>query len=588
MLDALATYAEQHDLVLQPGFTRKFAAWALWLDEQGRLVDLLDLRGSDKRGQAFENCPDLQQHELIAGEGGRSHFLLDTLDVVTLYQVEKLPDRKQTSTLRKHSHFVRLLREAAAEDPQLGVCADFLERPEALAQIHATLAVQKAKPVDRVTFRVGDQFVVDSDGWHRWWVQFRQNLNGKPAQAQGQLMRCLQTGDLVAPARVHPKIKGLSRELGGQPSGCVLIGFDKEAFRSYGLEQSSNAAVSESAATVYTSALNDLIGRAGRPLAGSLLVHWYRDTVSDDDDFMTMLRGAIGTTTAQQETEALARARRLLTSVRDGKRPDLANNRFHAAMLSAAGGRLMVRAWFEDTFAAVASNVSQWFEDLAICESDNGPPAGHGMWNILRSLVRKDPDELPPALAIALWRAALLGESIPFAILSPALHRIRVDAATAERIATSARMAIVKALLVRTARDKSLHSKVGIYLNEAHPSPAYQAGRLMAVLSQLQRSALGDVGAGVVQRYYASACATPGLVLGTLVRQSQNHLAKLDRGLAFWYEEKMASILSRVTDGLPRTTTLEEQSLFALGYYQQLADLRHPKDKSPDNTKEDA
>lgn len=588
MLDALAEYAELHGLVLQPGFTRKFAAWAIWLDEQGRFIDVLDLRGSDKRGQAFERCPDLQQHELIAGEGGRSHFLLDTLDVVSLYQVEKLPDRKQTSVLRKHAYFVRLLHEAAAVDPELGVCADFLERPEALAQICAILATHKAKSVDRVTFRVGDHFVVDSDGWHPWWVRFRQDLNRKPSKAQGQRMRCLQTGELVAPARVHPKIKGLSRELGGQSSGCVLIGFDKEAFTSYGLQQSSNAAVSESAANVYTSALNDLIGRAGRPLAGSLLVHWYRDTVSDEDDLMTMLQGAIGNTSTQQETEALARARRLLTSVRDGQRPDLANNRFHAALLSAAGGRLMVRAWFEDTFAAVASNVSQWFEDLAICEWDNGPPAAHGMWNILRSLVRKDVDELPPALAIALWRAALLGESIPFAVLSPALQRNRVDAATGERITTSARMAIVKASLVRGARDQYLDSKVGIYLNEAHPNAAYQAGRLMAVLSQLQRSALGDVGAGVVQRYYASACATPGLVLGTLVRQSQNHLAKLDRGLAFWYEEKMASILARVTDGLPRTTTLEEQSLFALGYYQQLADLRHRKGPGADNMKEDA
>ncbi len=52
------------------------------------------------------------------------------------------------------------------------------------------------------------------------------------------------------------------------------------------------------------------------------------------------------------------------------------------------------------------------------------------------------------------------------------------------------------------------------YLNESHPHPAYQCGRLMAVLAKLQKSALGDVGAGIVQRYYAAASSTPALVLG--------------------------------------------------------------------------
>ncbi|MDD2629628.1 MAG: type I-C CRISPR-associated protein Cas8c/Csd1 [Limnochordia bacterium] len=41
------------------------------------------------------------------------------------------------------------------------------------------------------------------------------------------------------------------------------------------------------------------------------------------------------------------------------------------------------------------------------------------------------------------------------------------------------------------------------------------------------------MGAGVVQRYYASASSTPALVLGRLTRTSQYHLDKLDAGLAY-------------------------------------------------------
>jgi len=115
------------------------------------------------------------------------------------------------------------------------------------------------------------------------------------------------------------------------------------------------------------------------------------------------------------------------------------------------------------------------------------------------------------------------------------------------------------------------------YLNEEHPAPAYHCGRMMAVLAKLQQAALGDVGAGVVQRYYAAASATPALVLGRLVRGGQFHLNKLDPGLAHWYEERLGSIAARLGDSVPQTLTLEEQSLFALGYYQQWVDLRTKK-----------
>lgn len=112
------------------------------------------------------------------------------------------------------------------------------------------------------------------------------------------------------------------------------------------------------------------------------------------------------------------------------------------------------------------------------------------------------------------------------------------------------------------------------YLNPEHPDAAYHCGRLLAVFANLQRAALGDVGAGVVQRYYAAASQTPGLVLGRLTANSRNHLAKLEGGLAWWYEQRIADIMGRLQDRAPRTLDLEGQGLFALGYYQQLAALR--------------
>ncbi|PIW09745.1 MAG: type I-C CRISPR-associated protein Cas8c/Csd1, partial [Comamonadaceae bacterium CG17_big_fil_post_rev_8_21_14_2_50_60_13] len=109
---------------------------------------------------------------------------------------------------------------------------------------------------------------------------------------------------------------------------------------------------------------------------------------------------------------------------------------------------------------------------------------------------------------------------------------------------------------------------------------AYHCGRLLAVLAKLQQAALGDVGAGVVQRFYAAASTAPGLTFGRLVGNSRNHLGKLEGGLSYWYEQQIAEVMKKLGDQFPRTLNLEGQGLFALGYYQQLAALRTPKKDS--------
>jgi CRISPR-associated protein Csd1 len=95
---------------------------------------------------------------------------------------------------------------------------------------------------------------------------------------------------------------------------------------------------------------------------------------------------------------------------------------------------------------------------------------------------------------------------------------------------------------------------------------------MMALLANIQQTALPGVGAGVVQRYYAAASATPALVLGRLVRLSQTgHLPKIEGGLRYWFDDQLAQVWGLLERRIPATLTLEEQTLFAMGYYQQKA-----------------
>lgn len=579
MLNQLAAYAHRHGLAIEPGFSPKSVRWAIWLDHTGQLIDLRELRAEGGNG-TFPKCPDLRQNELIAGGVTRSHFLIDTIEVVLLCGLDKYNEAKQKKISEKHEFFLTMLDNAAKDDPTLGVCAGFLREQSNLENLRQRLAASRASANDKITFQVDDDFPVNSSRWHSWWNAFRASLTGK-ADTTGntKLMRCFMTGVMAEPLKTHSKIKNLTA-VGGQPSGCVLIGFDKEAFASYGFEQSENAAVSEEAAAVYVNALNHLIQKADRPISGTILIYWYKEDVASEEDPLNWIKGVLGGG-GEEELEGLQRARRLVTGIASGKRPELATNTFHAAIISATGGRVMLRNWIEGNFVQLAANVTQWFDDFMICSREGSGVAKDPKFHaIMYSLVRKDLDELPPAFVTDMWRVAFSGQQFPYVSLSIALQRIRAEIIDPDKNPNHARMGLIKAYHVRKARLYGGESNLKPFLNEDHPSAAYQAGRLMAVLAAIQRKALGDVGAGIVQRYYAAASTTPALIIGRLIRQSQFHLNKLDKGLSNWYEQKIFGISAKFGDGLPKVLDPEEQSLFALGYYQQMSDLYSKKEGS--------
>ena len=582
MLELLARYARD----AEAGFGPKYARWALVFDSRTGFSTVVELGQADQknnRGQLFSKCPALSQPELIFGSETRSHFLVESAGVVALYRV----DTEDTRTAEKHGYFVNLLAEAGQTMPALATVAGWLKRKETLAAIQSTLAESKARPTDKVTFRLDGRFPVEEDYWHDWWRTFRKSLKrGCESTERSALMRCFVSGDSALPATTHYKIEGLSG-VGGRPSGDVLVGFDKEAFGSYGLQQSANAAVSEEAMACYCNGLNELIRDHSQRLVNARVVHWFKGKVSQSEDPFQWLSEPPELT----ELSAQHRARQLLRSIGTGERPDLGGNYYYALTLSGAGGRAMIRDWMEGRFEELAMNIMLWFRDLEITRRDGSASVGNPkFFAVLGSLVRTL-DELPPPVVTKLWRVAVRGEVIPYAVLVQTLTRRKTEIIQPDKKPISAiGMGLIKAYHARKYRkegNSNMADKLNPILNEDFPSIAYQCGRLLAVLGELQRSALGDVGAGVVQRYYAAASTTPALVLGRLTRTSQFHLNKLDRGLAYWYESKLASIWGQLSDAPPRTLSLEEQSLFALGYYQQLADMRAKKSTEDKNRKEE-
>jgi len=575
MLNLLLDYAHRNQLVTEPGFAPKTIKWLIWLDASGNLLDVIELGDPSQKknpGQEFARCPELKQNELIAGGLTRSQFLWEQCDVVATCRSETDAKKRQ-----KHDAFVDLMRQAfqSCRVEELQIAADALQNEQTLQQICQKLEQHKARPQDRTTIRVGNLILVEDDRWHDWWRQYRASLQAKAPTGSARMV-CFATGQPTEPFATHPKVN--LADVGGQRTGSVLIGFDKDAFTSFGLKQSANCAVSEDAAYAYRAALQDLLANHSRVLAGAKITYWFSRAVKPEDDLIAML---IGETGAQKAASAHAQVQRLLRAIEAGQRPELRNNRFYALTLSGSGGRVMVRDWTETDFETLARNIEQWFEDLKIVHREGGKLAEPPKFLAVVGALAREMKDVPPPLTARLFHSALTRTPLPGEALARALQRVRVDIIENNPF-NHARMGILKATLNRKGGYK-----MQPYLNPQHPSPAYHCGRLLAVLANLQRTALPSVEAGVVQRFYAAASATPALVLGRILRTAQFHLDKVradSPGLAAWYEGKIAEIMGALKDNIPATLSLEEQSLFALGYYQQLAQDRAGKSATDTNT----
>lgn len=574
MIDQLVHYANIKQLVTTPGFAPKTVKWLIWLDDAGSLRDVVELGDPEQKrnpGQQFPRCPDLQQNELIAGGVTRSHFLVDTCDVVVLLGVSDDPKK-----VAKHDYFVDLLRQASDQTPACAVAAEALADPATLGQIRQRLEVQRAKPTDKVTLRVGDVTLVEQTTWHQWWTDYRQKLQAPSSGSEPQMV-CFATGMLTAPTATHPKISGLA-EVGGQPSGSVLVGFDKDAFTSYRLGQSANCAMSEQAAYAYRAALNDLLANSSHRLVGLKIVHWYSAPIAAEDDPIILL---VGESREQAEVAAQLSVRNVLRSIHHGERPKVLEARYYVLSVSGSGGRVMVRDWIEGDLRELVENLLAWFDDLSIVHREGNREVDPPKFLAVVAALARELKDVPSPMVSKLFHCALKREPIPRDAMAQVLMRVKVDIVQNQPF-NHARMGLLKAYHIRKGGNG-----MAVHLNPQHPSPAYHCGRLMAVLANLQRTALPSVEAGIVQRFYAAASATPALVLGRVLRLAQFHIDKVradSPGLAAWYESQISEVISAIGDTLPRTLTLEEQSLFALGYYQQLAHSRAPKSREEEVT----
>lgn len=423
----------------------------------------------------------------------------------------------------------------------------------------------------------GQNLVFQLDGEHRYihersairaaWQAYSQQ-HGSEITAP-----CLVTGKIAPVARLHPAIKGVR---GAQSSGAAVVSFNLSAFESYGKKQSFNAPVSENVAFAYTTALNHLLRFDSRQkvLTGDTTFVFWAERETPVEHF---LGNVFGDTVEPSDDPADTKGvRDFLEAARDGKRlpaidPDV---RFHILGLSPNAARLSVRFWLVSSTGEISQNVGQHFRDLAIERQFDFDPEYPNLWRLLRETALQGKSEnIQPLLGGAVARAIFTGEPYPQSLLAVIINRIRADHSI-----NYPRAAFIKACLVRRFRlTQQNPMEVKMALNKESTNVAYRLGRLFAALEKVQRDALPGINTTVRDRYYGSASATPKTVFPQLIRLAQHHIQKAEYGRVS--DKNIEEILQEVAE-FPSHLSLDQQGLFALGYYQQRQALYPKSEKS--------
>lgn len=530
---AAKEWAEANPSHVRPsGFAVRVARWLIELDRAGNLVAGPMPEGEGSRGRKLL-LPDRER----SGRVVRPILVHDKTSYV-------LPPAEDADGFRREKHRAYL--------ELLGCCVDDTGDPLVAAVrtwvsgLHPAASLADFDGDDPLRFRVdGADPVAPGSLPARWWADLS-------APVGGPVHRCLVCG-LEKPAVVlFPSLKGV---VGATTSGASLTSSNVDVFERHGRVKGGGSPTCQACAESAHAALNHFLGSHGHRahLGGASVVWW---DFGPDLDLGSLLSG--------EDTDSV---KRVMANYRAGTRArEIDASRFCAAVLVGNEGRVSLASWIDTTIPAIQRRMGHWFARISVVHRGSVTPPS--FVSIAEALLPPRTTDWRPLrqTTTRLLELALSGGPPPRALLCAALNRVR-----AQHRVSQPQAALLK--LALCPPDHPDPEEFMTALDPEHSSAAYQSGRLLSMIGEIQRAALGKINTTVIDRYYGAASSRPATVFPNLIRGAQPHLSRLRgnearRGLAVDLERKLTQILSQMAE-MPRTLDMNQQAEFALGYYHQ-------------------
>ncbi len=387
----------------------------------------------------------------------------------------------------------------------------------------------------------------------------------------------------------------------GQPSGCVLVSYNKNAFESYDLKGNNNSSICTNCARTYVEGLNwllqeghEIIVENKKGKAEKIFRYTNRKNFGSDTAMVFWTRSNKELSEIDQlESPNPDDVARLIESVSSGTERDtryLESDWFYSCTLSGVAARIAVRDWIEISLIDFRRSIAKWFQDIAIVGDDRNQIHYARLYDLARSCQRKNSDNTYDKddkswarVAAYLWNAAFKNTPLPLWILTKVLQRARLDKSGV----TADKAALIKLILNRY--NKGGDFMITEKIEQGERPTAYVCGQIFAKLESIQYAALGNLNAGIREKYFTYAMISPSSAFGRLFNLNSKHFTKLKNekpGLAITLDKELQKLCVDVDiNSFPSTFLLEEQGQFAIGYYHQ-KQLQFSSNKSEENKEE--
>ena len=567
ILHALTRYyqrkAASDGNVAPEGFENKEIPFVIVLDKAGKFIQLEDTReqqGKKKIGRKFLVPKGLGRAGSKSYEV--SNILWDHYGYVLAHPKE---DDEKSDILAQNQHKsfiakVEELKQVLPDDAGIQAVSAFLAQADEVIKVRQAEGWQECAKIKgcNLSFRLVDEpvaLVCQSKAVQAYLAAAKAEVSDGIQEGI-----CLVTGKKTTIARLHNAVKGVN----AKPSPFTSVNL--AAFESYGKQQGFIFPVGEQTMFEYTTALNMLLDGENRFRIGEVsVVCWSEKPTPLESKVALKINGG-----GKDNPDAhIDEVKALYKSLHNGKymEPN-GKDKFYLLGLSPNSARIVVRFWHETTVAALSENIARWYDDLQIVRGEKSIyPEFMPLMRLLCGLVLDGKAEnLPPDLIANVTQSALVNRPLPVSLLQIALRRNK-----AEQKITYGRAALIKAYLNRAIRSGSLKNtkELSMSLDRERNDIGYVLGRLFAVLEKTQSEANPSLNTTIGDRYFGSASSTPIAVFGTLMRLSPHHLSKLEyEGRAVHLKWEIGQILDKCQK-FPNHLNLEQQGLFAIGYYHE-------------------